>query len=176
MTVRFPRSVHRPLAAKTLVTRGSAPEFDKSTETPAYASARQDNAARGRRVVVVFASVGRRSSRALERQEVLSPVKTLIVVLLSIERLRSRLSTLAYRRRHATYGYAPLGSPHPVREEELARLQGHDADVITDAAAIAELAESIRDRARDGAATDLRPLEAALDRLRAAAGRRKVAS
>lgn len=93
-----------------------------------------------------------------------------------IEHLRSQLSTLADRHRYATYGYVPLGSPHPVREEELARLQQHDADGIADAQAVAELAERIRGQARDGAAMDLRALEAALERLRAAAGRRKAVS
>jgi hypothetical protein len=91
-----------------------------------------------------------------------------------VERLRTRLSTLADRHRYATYGYAPLGSPNPVREAELAQLQQRDADVITDAQAITELAEGVRDRVRDGAVADLRPLEAALERLRAAMDRRKA--
>jgi len=34
----------------------------------------------------------------------------------AIERLRVRLSTAADRHRYATHGYAPLGSPNPIRE------------------------------------------------------------
>lgn len=37
----------------------------------------------------------------------------------AIERSRIRLSTMADRHRRATYGYAPLGSPNPIRKPNL---------------------------------------------------------
>jgi hypothetical protein len=94
----------------------------------------------------------------------------------AIEHLRIRLSAMADRHRHATYGYAPLGSPNPVREAELADLQQRDADAIADAQAIAGLAETVRDRARAGDAPDLRPLQGALDDLERTLDRRKAAT
>ena len=92
----------------------------------------------------------------------------------AIERLRSRLSTLADRLRHATYGYAPLGSPNPIQEEELAELQQRDAETTSDAQMITELTEKIRNTARESEAPDLQPLESALDSLLAALDRRKA--
>ncbi len=94
----------------------------------------------------------------------------------SIERLRSRLSTLADRLRYATYGYSPLGSSNPVREGELAELQQRDADTIADAQAIRDLAEEICGRATDGETPDLGPLAAALDLLQESLDRRRAAS
>ncbi len=92
-----------------------------------------------------------------------------------LERLRARLPALADRLRHATYGYAPLGSPNPIREEELADLQQRDADMIPDAQMIVDLAEGIRDAVRAGEAPpDLRGLEMALDRFRGSLDRRKT--
>ncbi|MGA2165614.1 MAG: hypothetical protein ABSH36_14270 [Solirubrobacteraceae bacterium] len=60
-----------------------------------------------------------------------------------VERLRSRLSTMADRTRFATHGYAPLGSPNPVREEELVELQAHDAETITDTQLITDLCRQL---------------------------------
>jgi hypothetical protein len=45
----------------------------------------------------------------------------------AVERIRVRLSTAADRHRYATQGYAPLESPIPVQEAELAELQARDA-------------------------------------------------
>jgi cell division protein FtsB len=94
----------------------------------------------------------------------------------AIEHLRIRLSAMADRHLHATYGYAPLGSPNPVREAELADLQQRDADAIGDAQAIAELAETVRDTARAGDTPDLRPLQGALDDFEVTLNRRKAAT
>jgi len=94
----------------------------------------------------------------------------------AIEHIRIHLSTLADRHRHATYGYAPLGSANPVREAELADLQQRDADAIADAQAIAELAETVRDTVRAGDTPDLRPLQGALDDFEMALNRRKAAT
>lgn len=89
-----------------------------------------------------------------------------------IEFLRTPLSTLADRLRHATYGYSPLGSPNPVREDELADLQQRDADTILDAQAIMDLTEQVRTTAQGGEIPDLEALRAALDRLRTSLDRR----
>src|ERR1700722_2850917 len=58
----------------------------------------------------------------------------------AIERVRVRLPTPADRHRYATYGYAPLHSPNPVQEAELAELQSRDAETISDAQMITDLA------------------------------------
>ena len=92
----------------------------------------------------------------------------------AIERLRSRLSTMADRHRHATYGYAPLGSPNPVQEAELAELQQRVADRLGVAQTIVELSEKVSSTARDGETPDLQPLESALDRLLGELDRRKA--
>lgn len=92
----------------------------------------------------------------------------------AIEHLRVRLSTMADRHRHATYGYAPLHSPNPVQETELAELQQFDADLIGDAQEIVELAERVRATTRDAVAPDLEPLETALDRLHSTLDRRRA--
>jgi hypothetical protein len=94
----------------------------------------------------------------------------------AIERLRTRLSTLADRLRYATYGYSPVGSPSSVREAELAELQGRDAETITEAQSIAELTEQIASTARAGQAPDLEPLRSALDHLTAILDRRRAVS
>jgi hypothetical protein len=47
---------------------------------------------------------------------------------------------MADRHRHATYRYALLGSPNPVREAELADRRQRDADVIVGTQLIADLA------------------------------------
>lgn len=70
---------------------------------------------------------------------------------------------MADRHRHATYGYAPLGSPNPVRAAELADLHQRDADAIADAQVIDELAETVRDTVRAGGTPDLRSLQGARD-------------
>jgi hypothetical protein len=80
-----------------------------------------------------------------------------------LERLRLRISTLADRLRYASYGYSPLGSPDPIREPELERLQQKDSSAITDAEHIAELARRVATDADTGAAPDLEPLRSALD-------------
>jgi hypothetical protein len=79
----------------------------------------------------------------------------------AIKRLRTRLSTLGDRRRHATYGSAPPGSPHPAQEAELAELQACGAQAIGDAQDISDLAHGV-------AMTeplDLEPPRWALDRV-----------
>lgn len=94
----------------------------------------------------------------------------------AIERLRTQLATLADRLRYATYGYSPIGSPTPVREAELAELQARDAETITDAQRITELAGEIAATARTGDPPDLGPLESSLGQLRAALDRRRAVS
>jgi hypothetical protein len=94
----------------------------------------------------------------------------------AIERLRTRLSTLADRLRHATYGYSPVGSPNPVREAELAELQERDAETITEAQRIVELAEHVSNTARAGQVPELEPLRSALDHLHATLDRRRAVS
>jgi hypothetical protein len=94
----------------------------------------------------------------------------------AIERLRTRLSTLADRLRHATYGYSPLGSPNPVREAELAELQERDAETITEAQGIVDLSEKVSSTARAGQVPDLEPLRAALEHLHATLDRRRAVS
>jgi type II secretory pathway pseudopilin PulG len=93
-----------------------------------------------------------------------------------IERLRTRLSTMADQHRHATYGYAPLGSPDPIRETELAEVQERDSETIGDADAIVELAADINTSAQRGEVPDLQPLAVALDRLRTSLERRMATS
>ncbi len=93
-----------------------------------------------------------------------------------VERLRSRLSTLADRLRYATYGYSPLGSANPVRENELAEIQQNDADTIADAQAIRDTADEICRRASAGETPDLVPLASALDLLQESLDRRRAAS
>jgi hypothetical protein len=93
----------------------------------------------------------------------------------AIERLRVRLSTLADRLRYATYGYSPIGSPNPIRESELAELQERDAETISEAQAIVELAERIHSKA-SGDNLDLQPLQSALDHLQATLDRRRAVS
>jgi hypothetical protein len=92
----------------------------------------------------------------------------------AVERLRVRLSTAADRHRFATYGYAPLGSPNPIQEGELAELQARDADSIEDAQMITNLAAQVSATASAGSAPDLQPLEGALDHLVATLDRRKA--
>jgi hypothetical protein len=82
-----------------------------------------------------------------------------------VERLRSRLSTMADRTRFATHGYAPLHSPNPVREDELAELQAHDAETITDAQMVTDLCQQLSASAGAGEKLDLHPLESALGHL-----------
>lgn len=92
----------------------------------------------------------------------------------AVERLRVRLSTAADRHRYASYGYAPVGSPNPVQESELAELQARDAETITDAQMISDLASQASTTAAAGAAPDLGPLEAAVDQLVSTLDRRKA--
>jgi hypothetical protein len=93
----------------------------------------------------------------------------------AIEHLRTRLSTLADRLRHATYGYSPVGSPNPIREAELAELQERDSETITEAQIILELAQQVNSGARDGEnPPDLKPLRAAVDHLLATLDRRRT--
>lgn len=92
----------------------------------------------------------------------------------AVERLRVRLSTAADRHRYATYGYAPLGSPNPLQEAELAELQARDADTITAAQMITDLAAQASTTAAEGTTPDLGPLEAAIDHLVATLDRRKA--
>lgn len=94
----------------------------------------------------------------------------------AIERQRTRLSTLADRLRHATYGYSPIGSANPVGAGELADLQQRDADTIADAQGIADLAEDIRQNALTGQTPNLSPLTAALDLLQESLDRRRAVS
>lgn len=94
----------------------------------------------------------------------------------AIERLRSRLSTLADRLRYATYGYSPVGSPNPMHEAELAELQERDAETITEAQMILELTDQVLSTARDGQTPDLGPLRSALDHLLTTLDRRRAAS
>jgi len=90
-----------------------------------------------------------------------------------IERQRFRLSTLADRLRHAVYGYSPVGSPRPVREEELAELQQRDTDSIADSQMIADLAHEIRQGAATGSNPDLGSLTSALDLFQESLDRRR---
>jgi hypothetical protein len=92
----------------------------------------------------------------------------------AVERLRVRLSTAADRRRYATYGYAPLGSPNPVQESELAELQARDAETLADAQMISDLASQASTTAANGTTPALARLEAALDHLVATLDRRKA--
>jgi hypothetical protein len=92
----------------------------------------------------------------------------------AIERVRVRLSTAADRHRYATHGYAPLGSPNPVHEAELAELQARDADTITDAQTVTDLAGQVATAASAGQTPDLQSLQAALDHLVSALDRRKA--
>jgi hypothetical protein len=89
-----------------------------------------------------------------------------------VERLRLRISTAADRLRYASYGYSPLGSPDPVREPELERLQQNDTSSITDAERIAELARRASTEADTGAALELEPLRSALDLIEESLDRR----
>jgi type II secretory pathway pseudopilin PulG len=82
-----------------------------------------------------------------------------------VEHLRTRLSTLADRTRFATHGYAPLGSPNPVRDAELAELQAHDAETITDAQMVTDLCQQLSASVHAGDTLDLHPLEAAVGHL-----------
>ena len=91
-----------------------------------------------------------------------------------IERLRQRLSTLADRLRHATYGYAPLNSPNPIREAELAELQERDSETITESQSIVELAEDVSTAVRMGSEPDLEALRLALEHLQTTLDRRKA--
>jgi hypothetical protein len=93
-----------------------------------------------------------------------------------IEVQRKHLSTLADRLRYATYGYSPMGSNRPVREQELADLQQRDADTIADAQAIVELTEAIRTAARGNETPDLGALTAALEDLSDSLDRRRAVS
>ena len=92
----------------------------------------------------------------------------------AIERLRVRLSTLADRLRYATYGYSPVASPNPMREAEISQLQERDAETVTDAQMIADLAEQVRSIASSGQAPELQPLRTALDDLQTALDRRRT--
>ncbi len=92
----------------------------------------------------------------------------------AIERIRVGLSTVADRHRYATYGYAPLGSPNPIQESELAELQARDADTIADAQMITDLAAQVAGAASAGSTPDLQPLQAALDHLVSTLDRRKA--
>ncbi len=91
-----------------------------------------------------------------------------------VERLRSKLSTMADRHRFATHGYAPLGSPNPVREEELAELQAHDAETITDAQLVTDLCQQLNASAHAGEKLDLQPLESAVGHLSSRLDARKA--
>jgi hypothetical protein len=91
-----------------------------------------------------------------------------------IERLRTQLSMLADRLRHAAYGYSSIGSPNPMKEAELAELQERDADIIIDAEGISDLAEQVRTEATAGRAPDLEILKAALDNFRTTLDRRRA--
>lgn len=92
----------------------------------------------------------------------------------AIERLRTRLSTMADRHRFATHGYAPLNSANPVQEAELADLQERDSEAITDAQMISDLSETVEKSSRDGRTPELGPLESALDHFTATLDRRKA--
>jgi hypothetical protein len=92
----------------------------------------------------------------------------------SVERLRSKLSTLADRLRYATYGYSPIGSQNPVREAELADLQERDADTIGDAQRITDLALTVKDACTAGQTPDLQPLQLAVDQLADTLDRRRT--
>jgi hypothetical protein len=82
-----------------------------------------------------------------------------------VERLRRRLSTMADRTRFATQGYAPLGSPNPLREAELGELQAHDAQTITDAQMVTDVCQQLSSSVDAGEKPDLQPLESALHHL-----------
>lgn len=92
----------------------------------------------------------------------------------AIERLRTRLSTMADRHRYATHGYAPLSSANPVQEAELAELQERDSEAITDAQMISDLSEGVEKSSRDGGTPDLGQLESALDHFTATLDGRKA--
>jgi hypothetical protein len=67
----------------------------------------------------------------------------------AIERLRTKLSTLADRLRYANYGYSPVGSSNPVREPGTGgRAARTRRRTISDAQAIVELAENVSSMAR----------------------------
>lgn len=91
-----------------------------------------------------------------------------------VERLRSKLATMTDRTRFATHGYAPLDSPNPVREEELAELQAHDAETITDAQLVTDLCQQLSAAAHAGETLDLQPLESALGHLSSRLDARKA--
>jgi hypothetical protein len=91
-----------------------------------------------------------------------------------IERLRTQVSTLVDRLRHATYGYSPIGSANPIKEAELAELQERDSEMIIDAQAISELAEQVQSAAAAGESPDLGILSSALENLRATLDRRRA--
>ena len=91
-----------------------------------------------------------------------------------IERQRLRPSTLADRLCHAVYGYSPVGSPRPVREEELAEFQQRDADTIAESQMIVDLADEIRHGAATGADPELGRLTSALDLLQETLDRRRL--
>lgn len=91
----------------------------------------------------------------------------------ALERLRSRLSTLADRLRHAAYGYSPVGAANPIHEDALAELQRRDAEMIEDASDIAEACSRVAEQAANGELGDLVALRLALDRLQESLDRRR---
>lgn len=89
------------------------------------------------------------------------------------ERIRRRISTVADRQKSASYGYAPLGSPTPIQESELADLQAHDEAAVLDAETIVDLARTFAASVRAGDTPDLEPLRAAVQDFEDSLDRRK---
>ena len=81
---------------------------------------------------------------------------------------------MADRHHFATHGYAPLSSPNPVREDELAELQAHDAETITDTQMVTDLCRQLSASAHAGEKLDLLPLESALGHLSSRLDARKA--
>jgi len=94
----------------------------------------------------------------------------------TLEAPRTRLSTLADRLRHATYGYSPIGSPNPIRETELAELQERDSDTISEAQAITELCKQVKLAASEDQPPDLKTLQFAVEHLMDSLDRRGAVS
>jgi hypothetical protein len=81
----------------------------------------------------------------------------------SRRRLYARFSIAADRHRYTTHGYARLDSPNPVQEAELAESQTRDADAVSEAQALPDLAREVAVMASGGEIMGVWSLKPACD-------------